>query len=52
MLYIFVKYMQTGNRVNGNTEYIIDTFNMFYLRLIRFNHNEEALILKENNIKD
>lgn len=44
--------MQTGNRVNGNTEYIIDTFNMFYLRLIRFNHNEETLILKENNIED
>ena len=52
MLYIFVKYMQTGNRVNGNIEYIIDTFNMFYLRLIRFNRNEEALILKENNIED
>ena len=27
--------MQTGNRVNKHTEYIIYAFNIFYLRLIR-----------------
>lgn len=40
---VFVKHTQTGNRVNENIGYIY-TFNMFYFRLTKFNHNKESLI--------